>query len=115
MPKITLGMTGLRGNWGRDDGIEDPFWGPSTNIDCEQSIFSQSKFGRTGESEMAEKETGDRLLAVFYDYDPAFLLDSSRFSAFRSIPFSLIKSYKECPPVGVLKYVQVSSHEQDTP
>ena len=32
LPKITLGMTGLRGNVGRDDGIEEPFWGPSTNI-----------------------------------------------------------------------------------
>ena len=60
-------MTGLRGNLGRDDGIEEPFWGPSTNIDCEQSLFSQSKFVRTGESEMAERETGERLLAVFYD------------------------------------------------
>ena len=57
----------------RDDGIVRkfgsgcPFWGPSTNIDCKQSIFSQSKFGGTGESEMAERETGERLLAVFYD------------------------------------------------
>ena len=73
LPKITLGMMELRGNLGRDDGIEEPFWGPSTNIDREQSLFSQSKFGGTGESEMAERETGDRLLAVFYDYDPAFL------------------------------------------
>ena len=60
LPKITRGMTGLCGNLGRDDGIEEPFWGPSTNIDCEQSLFSQSKFGRNGESEMAERETGDR-------------------------------------------------------
>ena len=67
LPKITLGMMELRGNLGRDDGIEEPFWGPSTNIECEQSIFSQSKFGRTGDSEMAERENGDRLLAVFYD------------------------------------------------
>ena len=63
----------LRGNWGRDEGIEEPFWGPSTNIECEQSLFSQSKFGRTGESQMTEGETGDRLLAVFYNEDQAFL------------------------------------------
>ena len=30
-------------------------------LDCEQSLFSQvSKLGRTGESELAERETGER-------------------------------------------------------
>ena len=29
MPKITLGITGLRGISGRDYGIEEPYWGPS--------------------------------------------------------------------------------------
>ena len=29
MPKITLGITGLRGISGREGGIEEPYWGPS--------------------------------------------------------------------------------------
>ena len=29
IPKITLGITGLRGISGRDSGIEEPYWGPS--------------------------------------------------------------------------------------
>lgn len=27
MPKITIGITGLRENWGRDNRIEEPYWG----------------------------------------------------------------------------------------
>ena len=26
MPKITIGITGLRENWGRDNRIEEPYW-----------------------------------------------------------------------------------------
>ena len=29
MPKVTLGITGLPENLGRDYGIEQPYWGPS--------------------------------------------------------------------------------------
>ena len=29
MPNITLGITGLQGIFGRDYGIEEPYWGPS--------------------------------------------------------------------------------------
>ena len=29
MPKVTLGITGLPENLGRDYGIEKPYWGPS--------------------------------------------------------------------------------------
>ena len=29
IPKITLGIAGLRGISGRDSGIEEPHWGPS--------------------------------------------------------------------------------------
>jgi len=28
MPKITIGITGLRGNLGKDDWIKEPFWDP---------------------------------------------------------------------------------------
>ena len=28
MPKVTLGITGLRGISGQDYGIEEPYWGP---------------------------------------------------------------------------------------
>ena len=31
MPKVTLGITGLPENLGRDYGIEKPYWGPSSN------------------------------------------------------------------------------------
>ena len=30
MPKVTLGITGLPENLGRDYGIEKPHWGPSS-------------------------------------------------------------------------------------
>ena len=29
MPKITIVFTGLHEIWGRDYGIEEPYWGPS--------------------------------------------------------------------------------------
>ena len=32
MPKVTLGITGLPENLGRDYGIEKPYWGPSFYI-----------------------------------------------------------------------------------
>ena len=28
-PIKTVGITGLKKNFGRDDGIEEPYWGPS--------------------------------------------------------------------------------------
>ena len=31
-PINTIGITGLRENFGRDDGIEEPYWSPSFNI-----------------------------------------------------------------------------------
>ena len=31
MPKITIGIAGLRENLGRDVMVGDPVWGPSTN------------------------------------------------------------------------------------
>ena len=31
MPKVTLGITGLPENLGRDYGIEKPYWGSSNN------------------------------------------------------------------------------------
>lgn len=31
MPKITIGMAGLRENLGRDVVVGDPVWGPSNN------------------------------------------------------------------------------------
>ena len=33
MPKVTLGITGLPENLGRDYGIEKPYWGPSQMIE----------------------------------------------------------------------------------
>ena len=32
MPIKTVGITGLRENFGRDDGIEQPYWGPSFSV-----------------------------------------------------------------------------------
>ena len=32
MPKVTLGITGLPENLGRDYGIEKPYWGPSVSL-----------------------------------------------------------------------------------
>ena len=32
MPKITLGITGLREILGRDYGIEEPYWGLSVSM-----------------------------------------------------------------------------------
>ena len=29
MPKITIGITGWKENLGHDDGIKEPYWGPS--------------------------------------------------------------------------------------
>ena len=29
MPRITIGTTGLSEKSGRDDGFEEPYWGPS--------------------------------------------------------------------------------------
>ena len=34
MPKIALGITGLLEILGRDYGIEEPYWGPSTHESC---------------------------------------------------------------------------------
>ena len=33
MPKLTLGITGLHEILGRDCGIEEPYWGPSLQIE----------------------------------------------------------------------------------
>ena len=38
--KITLGITGLHEISGRDDGIEEPYWGPSEDIVCmEEGLY----------------------------------------------------------------------------
>ena len=41
MPKMTIGITGLRGNLERDDGIEVPYWGPS--IASKVTLSEQSR------------------------------------------------------------------------
>ena len=41
--KITLGITGLHEISGRDDGIEEPYWGPSEDIVCtEEGLYPHS-------------------------------------------------------------------------
>ena len=32
-PGVTVGITGLRENFVRDGGIEEPYWGPSKNYE----------------------------------------------------------------------------------
>ena len=42
MPKMTTGITGLRGNLERDDGIEVPYWGPSLSTDSSIVLITKT-------------------------------------------------------------------------
>ena len=43
MPKMTFGIPGLHEIWGRDYGIEEPYWGPSMESGGSSWYLSRSR------------------------------------------------------------------------
>ena len=77
-PIETVGITGLRENFGRDDGIEEPYWGPSMGS-CH--IQLQGKAWLQGYFRRRETTTGNTSAFASY-WTP--VIASFRFSEMRS-------------------------------